>query len=106
MVPFKQIDTKEAYDLIAKENPIIVDIRDEQSYQSAHIPNAVQINDQNVEQFISEHNQEKRALLCYCYHGISSQQAAQYFAQNGFHNVYSLLGGFEQWKESYPFEAS
>jgi len=37
-----------------------------------------------------------------CYHGNSSQQAAQFFAGEGFNDVYSMDGGFEAWKLQYP----
>ncbi len=32
-----------------------------------------------------------------CYHGISSQGAAQYLVNQGFEEVYSVDGGFEAW---------
>jgi thiosulfate sulfurtransferase len=37
-----------------------------------------------------------------CYHGNSSQGAAQYFAEQGFTQAYSLDGGYEMWKVLYP----
>jgi thiosulfate sulfurtransferase len=40
-------------------------------------------------------------VVC-CYHGNSSQSAAQFLVEQGFTEVYSLNGGFEQWKVSYP----
>jgi len=39
-----------------------------------------------------------------CYHGHSSQPAAQYFAAQGFEDVYSMDGGFEVWKLNNPVE--
>jgi thiosulfate sulfurtransferase len=41
-------------------------------------------------------------LIVCCYHGNSSQGAANYFAEQGFKNACSLDGGFEQWKVMYP----
>ncbi len=38
-----------------------------------------------------------------CYHGISSQGAAQYLINQGFDAVYSVDGGFEAWhRQSLP----
>ena len=34
-------------------------------------------------------------VLVYCYHGISSQSAAEFLNQKGFEDVYSVDGGFE-----------
>jgi len=32
-----------------------------------------------------------------CHHGIRSQDAAEYFAQAGFTNLYNLRGGIDAW---------
>jgi monothiol glutaredoxin len=37
------------------------------------------------------------ALVFQCHHGIRSQGAAEYFAQQGFQNLYNLVGGIEAW---------
>ncbi|MCB9747979.1 MAG: thiosulfate sulfurtransferase GlpE [Candidatus Omnitrophica bacterium] len=99
----KQVNPQQAKDLIAREDIIIVDIRDPASYEEAHIHKAVLVNDHNIETFL--HNLDKsKPILCYCYHGHSSQMAAQYFFEQGVKDVYSLIGGFEEWKELYPVE--
>ena len=36
-------------------------------------------------------------LVFQCHHGIRSQQAAEYFRQQGFRNLYNLLGGIDAW---------
>jgi thiosulfate sulfurtransferase len=41
-------------------------------------------------------------IVC-CYHGVSSQQAAQFLIHQGFENVYSMDGGFEAWRKELPF---
>ena len=102
MENFKQIDIDEAHTMINKGNVTIVDIRDQESYEAAHIKNALTVNDKNVESFIRGTDKNK-PLICYCYHGFSSQSAAEYFKQNGFKEVYSVEGGFEKWKAVYPF---
>ena len=42
-------------------------------------------------------------VVVVCYHGNSSQGAAQYLAQQGFEQVYSMDGGFESWRSQLPF---
>jgi thiosulfate sulfurtransferase len=37
--------------------------------------------------------------IIYCYKGISSQDAAHYLSSQGFKDVYSVDGGFEEWKK-------
>jgi len=41
-----------------------------------------------------------------CYHGNSSQSAAAYLISQGFSDVYSLDGGFELWRGTYPTETA
>ena len=41
-------------------------------------------------------------LIVACYHGNSSQSAAAYLISQGFSDVYSLDGGFELWRTTYP----
>jgi len=56
----------------------------------------------NVEEFLKTAVKTK-PLICYCYHGISRQGAAEFFKHNGFQEAYSIQGGFEAWKGVYPF---
>lgn len=36
-------------------------------------------------------------LVFQCHHGIRSQQAAEYFRQQGFRNLSNLMGGIDAW---------
>ncbi|EEZ42274.1 thiosulfate sulfurtransferase GlpE [Photobacterium damselae subsp. damselae CIP 102761] len=42
----------------------------------------------------------EQPVIVMCYHGISSQGAAQYLLHQGFEQVYSLEGGFEAWRRA------
>ena len=100
MATFQQINVHEAHDLIKKGNVLLVDIRDRASYEADHIAQAVLVNDHNIKEFLAGSAKDKD-LICYCYHGIGSLGAAQFFQENGFENVYSIEGGFEQWRKVY-----
>ncbi|OGX23904.1 MAG: hypothetical protein A2787_05290 [Omnitrophica WOR_2 bacterium RIFCSPHIGHO2_01_FULL_48_9] len=102
MGEIKQIDIHKAKEFIDQGECTIVDIRDADTYQEAHIKGAVPINDANVEEFLKTAVKTK-PLICYCYHGISRQGAAEFFKHNGFQEAYSIQGGFEAWKGVYPF---
>lgn len=39
-------------------------------------------------------------LVFQCHHGIRSQQAALYFARQGFTRLYNLAGGIEAWSRT------
>ena len=68
---------------------VFADIRDPQSFAMGHIPGAQRV-DKNA------------PIIVVCYHGISSQGAAEYIAAQGFTNVSSMNGGFTAWSMSYP----
>lgn len=76
-----------------------VDIRDEQSFVTAHIPKSHHLTNGTLQQFIANTEFSTPVIVC-CYHGVSSQQAAQFLIHQGFEEVYSLDGGFEAWRNS------
>ena len=57
----------------------IVDIRDPQSFANGHMPNASPLNNDNFAAFIEQTPKDKPVVVV-CYHGVSSQQAAQVIA--------------------------
>ncbi len=77
----------------------VVDIRDEQSFAAGHIPGAYHLTNGTLQGFMDKTDPEQKVVVV-CYHGISSQQAAQYLLHQGFEEVYSMDGGFEAWRRS------
>lgn len=97
----QRISANDAKTLIDKGNSQIIDIRDPMSFQSARISQSAHIDNNNIGQFMSTADPQAPLIIC-CYHGNASQSAAHYFCEQGFKEVYSLDGGFEQWKVMYP----
>ncbi|MAY40054.1 MULTISPECIES: thiosulfate sulfurtransferase GlpE [Spongiibacter] len=97
---FKRISIDEAQQLLT-EGAQLADIRDEQSYQLGHIEGASHLRNDNLQAFIEAADPDQ-ALIIYCYHGNSSQSAAQFFVEKDFTEVYSMDGGFEAWRQHYP----
>ena len=98
---WQRIAPEEAAQLVATRNPAIVDVRDAHSFRAAHLPGAVLLDNQSVQDFVAD-TEKARPVLVYCYHGNSSQSAAAWLAEKGFAEVYSLDGGFEFWRGRYP----
>ena len=95
---FKDIsiqDFKEEF----KDLRLLIDIRDQDSYNHSNIPNAQNYNSENIMNLIKEEKRDTKIVI-YCYHGNSSRKVASFLAENGFKNVYSLIGGFDAWKDS------
>ncbi|MDF9392513.1 MULTISPECIES: ankyrin repeat domain-containing protein [Methylococcus] len=93
---YRRISTREARELIATKEPLLLDVRDAGAYRRSHITGALLFSDLNPLE-LRRSLPRDRPLLVYCYHGIASQDIAQMFADFGFGEVYSLDGGFEAW---------
>ena len=95
-----RINPNDAKTLI-EQGAAVADIRDALSFQSEHIRGAQRLDNNNLNEFMQKTAKDKPIVVC-CYHGNSSQGAAQFLDSQGFEQVYSLNGGFEQWKLLYP----
>lgn len=100
MNEFKHLSVTDAATLI-EEGATVVDIRDSNSYANSHIKSAYNLNNDNLPVFLEQANRDTPLIVC-CYHGISSQSAAGFLIGQGFSEVYSLDGGFEQWRMQFP----
>lgn len=98
MERFEEIDTQKAKELIDQGGITVVDARDGGSFEEGHIEGAVSIGDTNIDEFVNSTDKNK-PVLCYCFMGFSSQNMAQYFVEQGFETVYSMVGGYAQWQQ-------
>jgi len=84
-------------------NFIIVDIRDDVSFDEAHIPGAINIplNELGYRVFSLD---KTRDIIVYCFVGVTSQVACQILVNAGFKDVYNVTGGIKAW--DYAIETS
>ncbi len=101
MSDFKRISIARAKQLI-QDNAVIADIRDEQSFAQGHMAKAFHLTNTSLGQFMREHDYAQPVVVV-CYHGNSSQGAAQYLAEQGYEQVFSMDGGFESWRSQEPY---
>ncbi len=99
---FKRVSVVEASQLL-NNGAVMVDIRDAASFAAGHAPQAINLNNQNLPQFMQS-TEFETPILVMCYHGHSSQGAAQFLVNQGYSNVASVDGGFEMWKLNQPVE--
>lgn len=104
MPTFQVISAADARVLLDANRARLVDIRDEQSFAEAHIDGAQRLDNTNIDAYIAAAD-KTLPLIVVCYHGISSQHAAQFLAGQGFAEVYSLTGGFEGWRHAFGGDA-
>ena len=95
---YKCIHVQEAQELLNDPGTVIVDIRDKVSIQAGNIPNSINLSNEDIVDFLDS-TDRKAPLLIYCYHGINSKDAAEYFVNNGFHTVFSLDGGYSKFSQ-------
>ncbi|WP_116474838.1 thiosulfate sulfurtransferase GlpE [Zobellella maritima] len=99
MEQFAHISVEEASAMLAEGQARLVDIRDPQSFALAHAQGAFHLTNDSLVSFTNEVEFDVPVIVV-CYHGISSQGAAQFLINQGYEEVYSLDGGFEAWRRT------
>lgn len=105
MEQFAHISVAEAQVLLANAEARLVDTRDPQSFAEAHVDGSFHLTNDTLLTFTNEADYDTPVIVM-CYHGVSSQGAAQYLIHQGFEEVYSLDGGFEAWRRTQPVVAA
>jgi len=98
---FTHLSATQLAESLAENRFVVVDIRDANTFNQGRIPGAIHLTNENISDFLREADFDKPTVVC-CYHGISSQPAAEYLYSMDFTHVYSLDGGFVQWQQQYP----
>lgn len=73
----------------------LVDVRTVWEWELVHLPEAELLDEALLEQLQGLPRDAPLAFLCH--HGIRSQQAAAWFAERGFVDVWNVAGGIEAW---------
>ena len=73
----------------------LIDVRTEHERAMAVIDGSKLLDDGVHEYLLSL--DRSTPIVFQCHHGMRSQAAAEYFARNGFTNVYNLAGGIDAW---------
>ena len=97
-IKYECISREKADDLMKEDKLKIIDVRDEESFKYGHISKAININDNNIKRFLDKTSKDTPVLI-YCYHGNNSKGAAEYFISQGYEKVYSLDGGYSDYKK-------
>jgi molybdopterin/thiamine biosynthesis adenylyltransferase/rhodanese-related sulfurtransferase len=78
-----------------------IDIREQDEWQEGHLPGAVHVPRGNLESRIEAAVPDKTApVILYCAVGNRSVFAAKTLEELDYKNVYSLAGGFTDWKRN------
>ena len=104
MSEFKRIPPEQAQAL-REQGAVVVDVRDPATFAARHIAGSKHLDNHSISDFIRAADLDAPTVVV-CYHGNSSQSAAAYLISQGFSDVYSMDGGFELWRTTYPSETA
>lgn len=98
---YQQITQEEAKEMMDTQEVIVLDVREQNEYDSGHIPDAVllpvgTIDEDTAAAVIPE---KDSTVLVYCRSGNRSKTASSALAELGYTNIYEF-GGINTW----PYE--
>ena len=97
---YHKLSAEEAYEMMASQEVVVVDVRTREEYDGGHIENAVLVPNESIGSEMPEALPDKEAtLLVYCRSGRRSKDAAQKLLELGYQSVYDF-GGVIDW----PYE--
>ena len=97
---YQKISAEEAYEMMASQEVVVVDVRTQEEYDGGHIENAVLVPNESIGSEMPEVLPDKEAtLLVYCRSGRRSKDAAEKLLALGYQSVYDF-GGVIDW----PYE--
>jgi rhodanese-related sulfurtransferase len=94
-----QLTAREVEDLLVESDPLVVDVRDEQSYRARHIPGSEHVPFAEIPKE-SDRIAEADHVVTVCYEGIASAKAARLIASHKDFDgvVENLSGGMDAWE--------
>jgi len=95
------LNQQEWIEQLAKDdNAVVLDVRTEEELEEGFIPNAINIDVREPQQFLDQINEldKSKNYYVYCRSGGRSAQACAVMNQMcAIPNTYNLLGGFMEW---------
>ena len=95
---YRQVSPEEAAAMMEEETDyIILDVRTQEEYETAHIPGAICIPNETIGSGdIPQLPDKDQLILVYCRSGNRSKQASEKLAKQGYTNIVEF-GGINSW---------
>lgn len=99
-VAYTDLDVAAFKAKMTNEDVVILDVRTPQETAQGKIEGAVEINvlDPNFKDQVAKLDKDKTYLV-YCRSGGRSVKACNLMAEQGFNDLYNLLGGYTSWQK-------
>ena len=91
--------------MLEKGGPRFLDVRTPEERSIAKIEGFTML-DQDLAQELINGDDRETTLVFMCHFGGRSAQAAEYFANQGFQDVYNVLGGIDSWSQNVDSEVA
>ena len=99
---FLNLDVKSFAEKIIKDKEVIIlDVRTPAEFAEGAIKGAINIdvNASNFKEKVSTLDKEKSYLI-YCRSGMRSVKACNIMSENGYRQLFNLLGGYQAWSSN------
>lgn len=91
----KEVKTMSATDLLKEKEDIqLIDVRTSNEYKKGYIPGAKNVPLHELRDKLNTLDKKKKTVV-YCLAGFRGYLASRILVQNGFENVYNLMGGWQ-----------
>ena len=102
LLGFQELKPAEAVQLMNREEPLVLDVRELNEFQEGHIRGALHIPVGELEGRIAELEEWKeKPILVYCRAGQRSARAGAILGRQGFKHLYKLDGGMMAWSSAH-----
>ena len=117
---FENISVKYALKLAYEGKAILYDLRDEDSYKMGHLPTAIRIEEDSLEQelgkwikkndefdvnakyrILENYGKQEasgKKIILYCDYGNRSLRLAKELTEKGYDNIASIVGGYQAYE--------
>ena len=97
----KEIDAREAVQLINYQDAVVLDVRDDSEFTAGHLPNAKHVPSEKIEERWAELERFKEKPIVVIYRGgVHSNKPTLFLKKQGFAHVVNLIGGIDSWKRA------
>lgn len=97
----KEVDAREAVQLINYQDALVLDVRDDSEFAAGHSPSAKHVPSEKIKERLSELERFKEKPIVVIYSGgVHSNSASMVLRKNGFKQVVNLMGGIDAWKRA------
>ncbi len=96
-----EITVAQTKDLLASaQPPVLLDVREQWEYDTAHIEGATLIPMNEVPARAFKELDEDSPILVLCHHGARSLSVAVWLRNQGFEQAQSVAGGIDAWSRT------